>query len=168
MKQRIINLVTGVLVMAFTLPAFSQEELPEVTVVAVNYKYLKAVGDKESAPVVQKLQHMAATYDVKNSEYYEDEYDNYFISFFIPEGRILAAYDNKGKLIRTAEKFKNVKLPAAVSSSVVNRFPKWRIAKDVYLVTYYDEKESSKRYTILLENGNKRMKVKVNESGEFL
>ena len=168
MKQGIFYLVAGLLSIAASTPVFSQEVLPEVTVVAVNYKYLKAVGDKEAAVKVKTLQHMAATYDVKKSGYYEDEYENYFISFYIPDGEILAAYDNTGKLIRTAEKFKNVRLPKAVAKAVIERFPKWKIADDVYLVTYYDEKGSTKKYKVLLENGDKRMKVKVTETGEFL
>lgn len=154
--------------MGYSVPVFSQETLPEVTVVAANYKYLKTVGDKEVAMPVQRLQRAAAAYNVKNSEYYEEEYDTYFISFYIPDGEILAAYDGNGKLIRTAEKYKNVKLPPAVSKSVAGRFPNWSISKDAYLVTYFDQAGATKKYKLLLENGDKRMKVKVDEKGEFL
>jgi hypothetical protein len=58
-------------------------------------------------------------------------------------------------------------LPSAVTNSVTNRFPNWKISNDVYQATYYDEKGSDKKYKLQLENGNKRMKVKVNEKGEF-
>lgn len=168
MKQSVVMVIAGALTLGFMAPVFAQEVLPEVTVVATNYKYLKAVGGQDVAQPVQMLQRTAANYDVKHSEYYEDDYDNYFISFFIPEGQILAAYNKNGKLIRTAEKYKNVKLPAAVTKAVVNRFPKWKISNDVYLVTYYDDnKGTTKRYKLLLENGNKRLKVKADETGEF-
>ena len=153
--------------MNYTAPVFAQEVLPEVTVIATNYKYLKSVGGKDVAQPVQMLQRAAAAYDVKKSEYYEDDYDTYFISFFIPDGQILAAYDKNGKLIRTAEKYKNVKLPESVTKAVMDRFPQWKISNDAYLVTYYNESGSTKRYKLLLENGNKRIKVKVNEAGEF-
>lgn len=39
----------------------------------------------------------AAAYDVKKSEYYKDDYDTYFISFYIPKGQILAAGIGRGK-----------------------------------------------------------------------
>lgn len=160
-------LVAGACSLGFIGPVIAQEELPEVTVVATNYKYLKTVGDKEVAIPVKRLQRAAAAYDIKNSEYYEDDYDTYFISFYLPEGQILAAYDKNGKLIRTAEKYKNVKLPSAVSKAVVNRFPQWKISRDVYLVTYYNETGATKKYKMVLENGNKRLRVKVDENGNF-
>ncbi|MDP4265094.1 MAG: nicotinate-nucleotide adenylyltransferase [Bacteroidota bacterium] len=168
MKQSIFMLIAGACTLGCTVPAFSQDTLPEVIVVATNYKYIKAVGGKEVAQPVNLLQRAAAAYDVKNSDYYEDDYDTYFVSFFIPDGQILAAYDKSGKLIRTAEKYKNVKLPSAVSKSVTSRFPSWKISSDAYLVTYYDESGATKKYKLLLENGDKRLRVKVNEKGEFL
>lgn len=168
MKQSFLKLIAGTAILVITVPAIAQEVLPEVTVVATNYKYLKSAGGQEVAQPVQMLQRAAAAYDVKKSEYYEDDYDTYFISFYIPEGQILAAYDKSGKLIRTAEKYKNVKLPAAVTKAVTDRFPNWKISNDAYLVTYYEEAGATKKYKLLLENGNKRLKVKVNEAGEIL
>lgn len=162
-------LLPGIVLFAigYAVPVLAQETLPEVTVVATNYKYLKSVGGKEVAQPVQVLQRSAAEYDVKKSDYYEDDYDSYFISFFLPQGQILAAYDKNGKLLRTAEKYENVKMPTAVSDAVAKKYPGWRVSKNVYLVTYYDEKGTDKKYKLLLENGTKRMKVKVNEAGMF-
>lgn len=57
----------------------------------------------------------------------------------------------------------------AVRKSVAERFPQWVITKDVYLVNYHDEKgDAKKRYKLVLENGDKRMRVKVDENGEFI
>ncbi|AEV98238.1 nicotinate-nucleotide adenylyltransferase [Niastella koreensis] len=167
MKRSVLLPVIVLFAAGYAVPVLAQETLPEVTVVATNYKYLKSVGGKEVSQPVQLLQRTAAEYDVKKSDYYEDDYDSYFVSFVLPEGQILAAYDKNGKLLRTAEKYGNVKLPAAVSSAVAKKYPDWRVSKDVYMVTYYDDKGTDKKYKLLLENGNKRMKVKVNEAGEF-
>lgn len=167
MKRTVLFAVALAFTLAYAIPVLAQEVLPEVTVVATNYKYLKSVGGKEVAQPVQMLQRTAAAYDVKKQDYYEDDYDSYFVSFFIPEGQILAAYDRNGKLIRTAEKYENVKLPSSVTGAVATRFPNWKISKDTYKVTYYDDKGTDKKYKLLLENGNKRMKVKLNEAGEF-
>ena len=92
----------------------------------------------------------------------------YQVNFFIPEGTILAAYDGDGKLIRTAERFKNVNLPKAVKESVYDRFPEWTISKDIYLVNYQDTKGASRKYKLKLENGDKVLRVKVDEMGKFL
>ena len=148
---------------------FSQETLPEVRVLSLNYKYLKSVYDSTAAQPVRLLERRAASFDLKNSEFYEEEYDNYFISFFLPEGQILAFYDNTGKMIHSAEKFKNVALPRVVQLAVANKYPGWAIAKDIYLVNYVsDRNESKKVYKLILENGRKRIRTKLTDKGEFL
>ncbi|WP_161888276.1 nicotinate-nucleotide adenylyltransferase [Pontibacter russatus] len=159
----------GVFIFGFTIQSFAQNVvLPEVKIVAVNYKYLNSVNDKETAMPVQRLEREAAAYDIKTASFYEDEYDNYFVSFYIPEGKILASYDKDGKLLRTAEKFKDTALPPAVRQAVSKRFPEWKITRDVYLVNYHESTGATKRYKILLENGDKRIKVTTDENGEFL
>lgn len=145
------------------------EKLSEVIIVGKNYKYLNKVDNTEAAIPVKMLERKVASYDLKSSQYYDDEHDYYTISFFIPEGKIVAVYNNDGKIIQTIEKFKNVALPNSVATAIAERFPQWKVAKDVYLVNYTDHKDSAKmRYKITLENGNKRLKVKVDAVGNFL
>ncbi len=149
--------------------SFSQITLPEVRVLSLNYKYLKSVYDSTAAQPVKLLERRAASFDLKNSEFYEEEYDNYFISFFLPEGQILAFYDNTGKMIHSAEKFKNVALPRLVQVAVANKYPGWAVSKDIYLVNYVsDGNESKKIYKLILENGSKRIRTKLSDKGEFL
>jgi len=163
----------GLLAFGLTTQAFSQiiptVELSEVTVYATNYKYLNNMNTGELASIpVKLLQQKVAAYDIKSSEYYQDDYDLYNITFFIPEGKILAAYDGEGKLLRTAEKFKDINLPKTVRESVADRFPGWTITKDIYLVSYSDTKGANKAYKLKLENGNKTLRVKLDETGKFL
>lgn len=169
MKPGTFMLVAGLCAWGYTTPAFCQEVLPEVSVIATNYKYLKNVGGKEIAQPVQRLQRMAASYDVKNSDFYEEDYDSYFISFYLPEGEILAAYDKDGKLLRTAEKYKDIKLPSTVTKAVITQYPNWSITKDIYQVNYYGQDGGSavKKYKLVLQNGTKRLRVQVNEKGEI-
>ncbi|MBT8182358.1 MAG: nicotinate-nucleotide adenylyltransferase [Eudoraea sp.] len=168
MKKFILSL----LVIGLTSQVYSQitkvEELTEVVVTAVNYKYLNQTDNKEAAVPVQMLQRKVAAYDVTTKDYYQDDYDYYTVEFYIPDGKIVAAYDTNGKILRTIEKFDDIKLPTAVSEALLARFPNWTIAKDVYRVTYTDKKGAKKVYKLKLENGEKTMKVKMNEDGEFL
>ena len=168
MKYSKLFLFIGVLIFGFSLRAFAQEVLPEITVKAVHYKYLSAVDHKELAQPVKMVQKMAAEYDVRKSEYYEDEYDTYFISFVIPQGELLATYDQDGKLLRTAEKYKNISLPSAVTQAVKTKYAGWNIAEDTYLVNFYEKGTATRVYKLTLQNGDKRMKVKLNENGEFI
>ena len=146
----------------------SQEVLPEVTVKAVRYKYLSSVDNKELPQPVRMLERKAAEYDVKASEFYNDEYDEYYISFILPAGYVLATYDKDGKLLRTAERFKNVAVPKTVARAVAERYPQWGISNDVYLVNYLEDSGSRKVWKLLLQNGDRRMRVKLNEMGTFL
>lgn len=162
-------LMLAMLIAGSALHASAQIILPEVRIIASTYKYLNAADNREMSQPVRMLEFQAASYDVKKSDVYNDEYDGYYVSFYIPDGKILAAYDKDGKLLRTAEKFKNTKLPAVIREAVNQRFPNWRIAQDIYQVYYYDQKEhADKTFKVLLENGDKRLKVKLNEKGEFL
>lgn len=167
------KIVFGLLFLGLTTQAFAQiiktEKLSEVTVYATNYKYLNNVNTQEVASIpVEMLQRKVAAYDIKESELYNDEYDIYRVSFFIPDGKILAAYDGEGKLLRTAERFKDINLPTAVKEAVLDRFPGWIITKDIYLVHYHDKKGVSKKYKLKLENGDKTMRVKLDEKGKFI
>lgn len=163
----------GLLALGLTAQVFAQvvktEELSEVTVMAANYKYLKDVKSQEVASVpVQMLERKVAGFDPTSSDFYLDEYDRYNIAFFIPEGKILAAYDNDGKLLRTVERFRNIKIPTAVRTAVLDRFPEWTISKDIYRVSYSDQKGAKKTYKLILKNGDKTLKVKMDEEGNFL
>ena len=166
------KLILVLFVLGLTGQVFSQitkvEELSEVVVTAVNYKYLNAIDSEEAAIPVKLLERKAAAYNIQESDVYDDEYDYYTVSFFIPDGKIVAAYDAEGKVLRTIEKFKNIKLPLAVSQAVLERFPNWEIISDVYLVHYTDQKGANKVYKLTLKNGDKRMKVKLDETGTYL
>ena len=167
------KLVLGLLCIGLTGPALAQivrtEQLSEVTVYATNYKYLNSIASEEPAAIpVEMLERKVAAFDVMNSEFYNDEYDLYQISFYIPEGKILAAYDANGKLLRTVERFEDIALPISVRDAVAERFPGWVVSKDVYAVTYHEEKGVTKKYKLVLTNGDKKLRVKLDETGNFL
>ena len=137
MKQSKKILFLAVLIVGFAISAFAQV-LPDVNVIAVRYKYLSAVNNKELSQPVKAIERKAAQFDVRTAAFYDDDYDEYYISFFIPSGYILAAYDKDGKLLRTAEKHENTALPTAVAQSIVKRYPTWTVTNDVYLVNYQE------------------------------
>lgn len=167
MKKLKFMWVLGAFSTGLTLQAFTQD-LPGVTVYGLKHKYLSAVDNRELAQPVKMLERRAAEFNVKSADFYEEEYDNYFVSFYIPDGEILATYDKDGKLISTVEKYKNVALPHSIAKAVAKRFPNWAIPNDIYLVNYNEESGSRKIYKITLENRDKRLKIKVNDKGEFI
>jgi hypothetical protein len=159
----------GVLMWGAVIQGLAQEVLPEITVTA-RYKYLNAVSPEETAQPVNMLEQYAAAYDVKGATFYEDEYDHYFVSFYIPQGKILAVYNKEGNLLRTIENYNNAALPNHILKTVSREYPGWAISKGVYLVTYRENgsDQTKKVYKLVLEKGDMRKKVKINEKGEFL
>jgi len=169
MKKLLLGLLTLGLTTQFYAQVVDEGTLPEIEVRATNYKYLNSVDETEAAVPVKLLRDMVAKFDVKSSEFYEDGSELYRVYFYIPKGKILAAYDRDGKILYTIEKFKDVAVPRDVASAVSERFPGWKIAKDVYKVSYKSSGETvKKQYKLTLENGDQTLKVKLDEEGVFL
>jgi hypothetical protein len=168
MKKFILSLlVIGLASLAYSQDA-KLEELSEVVVEAVNYKYLNLSDNKEAAVPVKMLELKAAAYDVTTKDYYQDNYDYYSVSFMIPEGKLVAVYDPDGKILRTIEKYNDIPLPDAVRKAVQDRYPNWEIVKDTYRIRYEDNRGARKNFKLKLENGDKTIRVMMSEDGEFL
>lgn len=168
MKRLLIGLLVFGLTTQFYAQVVNDGMLPEVIVRATNYKYLNSVDRTEASVPVKYLHDAVAKYDIRSSEFYEDGDDIYRVYFYIPDGKIVAAYDRNGKILYTIEKFKDVALPLDVVASVKNRFPGWVISKDVYKVNYEAGSGSEKEYKLVLENGKEKIRVKVDDKGVFL
>jgi hypothetical protein len=145
-------------------------DLPQ-TIISLNYKYLENQNSKTINQHVKTLESEVINYDHKEnlSELYDDDYETYSVSFYVPKGKIVAAYDKSGKIIRTIEKYNNVRLPLVVMQAVSKRFPNWGIIEDAYLIKYHCEADSLKQeYKIKIQNENKVLTVRTNEEGVFI
>lgn len=165
------KLLVGLIVLGLTIQTFAQvktEKLSEIEILGVNYKYLDAVGASEAAVPVKILEKKAASFDLKNSEFYVDEDTDYYVFFSIPQGKILAVYDGEGEIVRTTERFKDIQLPLSVSNAIVGKYPGWKIYGDIYLVTYNRKGRLNKTYKLFLEKDGKRKRVKTDEKGKFI
>ncbi len=166
----------SLLVFGLTTQLFAQDPatdtvavpLPEVTIVNTNYGYISSVDSKDTAIPVEELQYEVGTFNLKTLDIYEDEYDFYDVYFIIPEGKILASFDKDGNISRTVERFKNIDLPYPVAKAILKRFPNWSFANNVYIVNYYKSDGVEKKYKVTLENGDQRIKVKLDAQGNFL
>lgn len=149
---------------------FAQEEeraieLEGVTVSPINLDYMYTVIDKNMPRSVQKLEQKAALFDVTELEIYNGQFEAYEVFFEQPNGSIIATYDEVGKIIQSYERFKDIALPLAIREYIYEKNPGWKIHKDIYVVSYYDNKDVSKIAKVqLLKDGLKRnLKVDINE-----
>ncbi len=168
------KIIFGLIILGLTVQTYGQiktEELSEVVISATNYKYLNKVGLENVSIPVALLEQKVAGFNVKDADFYEDEYSTYEVSFYIPDAYILASYDGEGNILRTIERFKDVALPREVIESVARTYPGWTFAKDAYLVNYHDTGDTgkiTKQYKIVLKNGDERIRIKCDEEGNFL
>lgn len=167
--MKALNILTLVMICIGSTPIISsaQDTLPEVTVVSRNYKYLRSVDNQESSQPVKLLERKVAAFDLKNSDIYSDEYDTYYVSFYLPQGYILAAYDQDGKILHTAEHFNNVALPSVVKNAIMKKYAGWAILDDTYLVKYREGTDPKLLYKLMLGSRDKRIRIKVDEMGNF-
>ena len=168
MRKVIFGLLFIGLASQLSAQIIAEEKLSEVVVTAVNYKYLNAVDNTTVSVPVKAMQQKVSNYNIKENELYSDEYDTYTVSFYVPKGRVVAAYDTDGTILRSIERYEDAKLPRPVLEAVAKRFPNWEISKDVYLVKYHEDKGIVEKYKFLLRNGSERVRVKTDGDGNFL
>jgi hypothetical protein len=97
-----------------------------------------------------------------------DEYNTYNVSFRIPEGKMVVAYDADGKIIKTIEKFNNIRIPLAIRNALSEKYSDWQVVKDLYVVHYTDTYGAEKVYEIKLKKDSKTLKVKLDERGNYI
>jgi hypothetical protein len=81
----------GLVILGLTIQTYGQiktEELSEVVISATNYKYLNKVGLENASIPVALLEQKVASFNIKDADFYTDEYDTYEVSFYIPDGYI--------------------------------------------------------------------------------
>lgn len=153
-----------------TSPLMAQDpiELSEVLIRGTNYQYLDAVDHSVAPMTVKFLEKEAARYRAEGGDLYEDIYDTYTVSFFIPEGKVVAMYDRDGRIVKTIERYKNVQLPSDIRAIIRINYPDWKIVKDMYHVNYNEGTETIKYYVLKLEKENDVLRVKIDDNGNYL
>jgi hypothetical protein len=172
------NLIIVLSFIGLTTTVFAQNPsnkfevaLDEVEVFNINSNYLNAIGHRNAAELVKFLVEKAASFDLEFSNCLKADYDKqeFYVQFKIPQGEILAVYDNEGEIIRTSEKFEDISLPLAVSNAIVKKFPGWKISNDIYRVTYVKDGALNKTYKLFIERTNIGKKViEIDENGKFI
>ena len=165
-------LILGLFLIGLTNLCFAQvdqrEELSEVEIYAKNSNYLIDVKSDDILPAITTLQRKVANFDIKSLYPYDDNYMNYKVVFFIPEGEITAIYDDKSNVLFTIEKFENIKLPRSVVRTILSEYPDSSIINDTYMINYDYLKGAKRWYKIVIEKNDEKIKVSTDENGNIL
>ncbi|AUS07018.1 hypothetical protein C1A40_16895 [Tamlana carrageenivorans] len=99
----------------------------------------------------------------------DDENDLYTVSFYTSSGKIEAAYNKKGKLIKTHERYKNNRLPLEVMQAISKNYPDWCIIEGLHFIKYHHENDTLNQvYKIKIKKESEILSLKTNEIGKFL
>jgi hypothetical protein len=170
------NFIIGLLVLGLTNLSVAQtkslaqsELLPEVTIVPRNLTYISKVLDDNAPLKVKKLEKTVASYDVtEHPNYYAGDIYAFDVIFQESNARVIATYDEAGKILKSFERFKNIALPKDIVKQIMAKYPGWHFESDTYLVRYFSGKEAKKYYTVKLLKDNNKVNLKIDPSGKIL
>ena len=139
--------------------------LPEIVIKKAGADFSVYVPDKNPDPNVSRLEEKFVAYDLGEDL---EGYEEYLLTMEIDKGTLAATYNEKGKLLRVVENYKNVVLPHEVVYSIYKKFPDWRIVNDKFLYTQEEGDVIKKQYNVRLKKNKDILKLVVHPDGEIV
>lgn len=141
-------------------------KLPAVVIKRIGEDFSIYVPEIESPDSkINFIQNEFIAYDLgKDAE----GYDEYLVTLTIKDGSLVASYNEKGKLIKVVEKYKNVRMPNDIVKNILKQYPGWKILKDRYTYSQKEGKIIKKQYDVILEKDSKVQQVVYNSNGELM
>jgi len=132
--------------------------LPEIEVISHLTNYVRDIN-VDSKVVVLQNEFIEYNLLIKPADYKDS-----FVTFKLKRGngKLVAYYNENGKLASVAEQYKNVVLPISVSRSVYKAYPGWQIEKDKYIYSQEKGSVTNKEYILTMTKDRKTKKVSVN------
>ena len=169
------NLVIGLFVLGLTSLGFSQNtnsnveevKLESVTVTPRNLSYLDKVQDKSMSDHVKFLEDKASVYNVCELPEFDGRKESFKTIFRASKGYIIATYSNNGMILKTRERYSDIKLPKTVIKSVLSQYPNSDFLKVVYTVDYDHQKDVKKTYKIQIMKDNLIKNLKISSGGNI-
>ena len=171
------SLIVFLLFFGFVISSYSQKKpqreegkidvinLPEIVIKKAGADFSVYIPDKNPDGNVRRVQEKFIAYDLGKDN---EDYDEYLLVMQIKKGTLAATYDEKGKLIRVVENYKNVVLPSQVIYSVYKKFPGWTIVNDKFLYTQEEGDIIKKQYNLKIKKNNEVRKLVVRPNGEIV
>ena len=167
------SFIIVVLFLSITITSYSQdldgnirmEELPGVVIKSAGKDFSVYLPDRNPDPTVRALEEKFIAYDLGKD--YEG-YENYLVIMETKNGSLNATYNEKGKLTRVVEDYKNIKLPTSVIYSVYKAFPGWQIVNDKYLYTQEAGDVIKKEYNLRIKKDKDVRKLVVTANGDIV
>lgn len=89
------------------------------------------------------------------------KYDSYFVTFKSKKGYLEAEYNKKGNLVRTSQKFHNIKIPVQMRKDLIADHKGWNMKKNSYVASGNKDLLDKEVYRITLTDGKKNKSIKI-------
>lgn len=91
----------------------------------------------------------------------DEKHDSYQVTFKNNKGSLEAIYDEKGDLVQTSQRFKNVLIPMAMRRDLITHHKGWNMTGNSY--SAYGKKDllDKEEYKISLSDGKKNKNIKI-------
>ena len=139
--------------------------LPEIVIKKAGADFSVYIPDKNPDSNIKRIEEKFIAYDLGKDN---EGYDEYLLVMQIKKGTLSATYDEKGKLIRVVENYKNVLLPSQVIYSVYKKFPGWTIVNDKFLYTQEEGDIIKKQYNLKIKKNKDVRRLTVRPNGEIV
>ena len=139
--------------------------LPEIVIKKAGADFSVYIPDKNPDSNIKRVEEKFIAYDLGKDN---EGYDEYLLVMQIKKGTLAATYDEKGKLIRVVENYKNVLLPSQVIYSVYKKFPGWTIVNDKFLYTQEEGDIIKKQYNLKIKKNKDVRRLTVRPNGEIV
>jgi hypothetical protein len=171
------SLIIILLFLGLCAPSYSQDqkkdtvqgkikviELPPVVIKRVGKDFSVYLPDNNPDQTVRTIEEKFIAYDLGKD--YEGS-EEYLLVMSTKKGTLSATYNDKGKLVRVVEEYKNVKLPSEVIYSIYRTYPGWAIVNDQFLYTQREGDVTKKQYNVKIKKDNETVKLIVRPDGEI-
>jgi hypothetical protein len=173
------SFIIALLFIGLSLPTYAQvktkknlesgvvkmEELPAVVIKRAGADFSVYIPDQNPDQKVRRMEEKFIAYDLGKD--YEG-YENYLVLMETKNGSLSATYNEKGKLIRVIENYKNVRLPSKVIYSIYKTYPGWTIVNDKYLYTQEEGDIIKKQYNLKIKKDKETRKLIVKANGDII
>jgi hypothetical protein len=139
--------------------------LPEIVIKRAGADFSVYVPDENPDQNVKRLEEKFIAYDLGKNYQGNEEF---LSTMETKKGTLAATYNEKGKLIRVVENYKNVILPSQVIYSIYKNFPEWTIVNDKFLYTQTDGDIVKKQYNVKIKKNDDIRKLVVRPDGEIV
>jgi len=158
----------------FTLSLSLFLSLPVLAQNHLNMEYLTEVSQKNSSSNVSKFQNMVSKYNIQETQVFSSEKSHtYDVVFAESNCNVEATYNSDGKIIKSSETYRDIKIPSKLSLMINENHPEWSVFSSEHNIDYNHLEGASFNYMIKIKK-NKRVKVlkfkqtKLNNANDFI